>query len=213
MNTLPAIKLNTFAALLKIADKKGIRYYLNGIYIDPAKGHAVATDGHVCLIVALPWKYASIEPFIVPRETIETAIKATSKHGKQVIIIAIDDYKGVKTRKVELSTSAGQFCASEIDGRYPDYLRIVPATISGVQVEQYDPALLMRMQDAFALLSGKGYLDLMHNGTGAAVCTTKDADCVGIIMPRCNGGTDKKTIEAAYVAIGQSAPQIRPVTE
>ena len=207
MNTLPAIKLNTLAALLKIAGKKDARYYLNGVYIDPVKGHAVATDGHIGLIVALPWKDATIEPFIIPRDLIETAVKATSKRGEQLVIVSIDDFKGIRTRTLELSTSAGKFGAPEIDGRFPDYLRIVPQTISGVQSEQYDPASLVRMQEALVLLAGKCWLDLHHNGNGAAVCTTKDADCIGLIMPRRDGGAGRSAVNNAYVAIGQSAPR------
>jgi DNA polymerase-3 subunit beta len=99
-------------ALLLFAAKNDVRYYLNGIYADPA-GYLVATDGHRMLYIKTGEPGLDV---IIPREAAEAAVKMAKK-GQEIPLT---------------KTSIGQVTYTTVDGKYPDWRRAIP-TIDNLQ--------------------------------------------------------------------------------
>ena len=167
MSTL--IKANQLKALILIASKAGVRFYLNGVFFDPA-GYAVATDGHMLLAVRVPaWDGAG---FIVPREACVTVLR-----GLTPSFIAM----GVAISVTGTELSGKPF--TTIDAKYPVWRRVIPATPSGEHAE-YNPDLLAALQSAVSTASdlSKYTLTLCRNGERAAVARTPE-DILALVMP------------------------------
>lgn len=112
------------AALLHTMAKKDVRYYLNGLYLEPSNGtvRAVATDGNMLVVASdaySKWE-GDQAPVIVPRDAIEWAVK-NSKAGN--IIVRLD---GRVTCEVVASNSASMV-ATLVDGKFPDWKMVIPA--------------------------------------------------------------------------------------
>ena len=85
--------------------QQDVRYYLNGLMLEPVGGvlRAVATDGH---------RLAMCE--------FSADIKDTSE--QQVIV----PRKGIGTNHIRITTDNLRFTSKLIDGRFPDYQRVIP---------------------------------------------------------------------------------------
>jgi DNA polymerase-3 subunit beta len=128
------------------------RYYLNGIHL-AKRGRqliAVATDGYRLAEAIAEIDSGAPLGAIVPRKAVEVLDE-----------IAGDVTLHVTDQRIEF-VGAGRRCISKlIDGTYPDYARVVPATSGNIiSVE------------STALLGGIGRLD--------AVAGAKDATAIGI---------------------------------
>ena len=104
------------------------RYYLNGIYLHPAKGsdeapmlRAVATDGHRLAQVELPMpEGASDMPgVIVPRKTVHELHRLLEASAGSVRV-------GVSDTKVRFEIGTVTLTSKLIDGAFPDYARVIP---------------------------------------------------------------------------------------
>lgn len=194
---------NVIRALLTVAAKDDIRYYLNGVAIDAtASGDVVlvATNGHVMLTV--PMSVGDIEDlrpgsFIIPRQALESVKPAKVGRTTLPIVLTIDipapeddpQRPGVTIQKPTQFAVAGATTATGavVDGIYPDWRRVMPATASG-EMAQFNPALVARMGDAAQLLGGKPeYMVIHHNGAGGALVSGFAGGALGILMPlRCD---------------------------
>lgn len=194
---------NTIRALLTVAAKDDIRYYLNGVAIDAtASGDVVlvATNGHVLL--AVPMSVNDIEDlrpgsFIIPRQALES-VKPV-KAGRTVLPITLEitvpnpepdpQRPGVTIQKPTQFAVTGATTATGtvVDGIYPDWRRVMPASASG-ETAQFNPALVARMGDAAQLLGGKPeYMVIHHNGAGGALVSGLANGALGVVMPlRCD---------------------------
>lgn len=118
------INVTTLKALLLFAAKKDIRYYINGVYFEQsATGTlAVATNGH-CLAVARLDR-ESVEPgsFTVPREHLDNVVKG-AKGG--VDIVQVD------ATQCTLNSSNGRITVPLLDGKFPDWRRVVTPQQTG----------------------------------------------------------------------------------
>lgn len=178
------MKLNLLVADLKaalnIAPKSDTRYYLNGVLIDLVNRRellVVATDGH--MLLALKREIAesdSVQPgtqLIIPRETLELALKAVSKSKDVYLVLeSLGD-------KYTLGSQVFQ----PVDGRFPEYVRVIPQAVSG-QAAIYNPELLTRLEKSFAALgTGAKEYALYQNGGDAAVVLTPDENVIAVVMP------------------------------
>ncbi|MCF1427561.1 MAG: DNA polymerase III subunit beta [Shewanella sp.] len=99
-----------------------VRYYLNGLLIETEGSvlRAVATDGHRLALshrvleVSLPEKQV-----IVPRKGV-TELSRLLESEDQDIHIAIGD------NAIRASTASAVFTSKLVDGRFPDYRRVLP---------------------------------------------------------------------------------------
>jgi DNA polymerase-3 subunit beta len=200
-------------ALLICAAKHDVRYYLNGVCVDArANGYVVlvATDGH--RLLAYPVAVDNIEAlapgeYIIPREALE-AVKP-AKAGRIVLPIHIDivtapdtpdpervgvTIKGKTTITVTGATSA---VTAPIDGQYPNWRRIVPASTSG-EIAQFNADYVSGFGDVCKLLGGSYGPYINHNG-GACAVVTNLPGALGLIMPlRMDGDELKYTGKPAF---------------
>jgi DNA polymerase-3 subunit beta len=174
-------------ALLTAAPKKDIRYYLNGICVDASKETVVlvATDGHMML--CFPVSADAIEDhingqFIIDRVDID-AIKPM-KAGKHTLPLIIEvDEKGYTI------SGATKAVNTLVDGKFPDWRRVVPQTISG-ELAQFNLELLSRINDIRKVLGQDEYATTIHhNGRSCAQVTGLKHDALLMLMPMRNDAT------------------------
>ncbi|WP_029074387.1 DNA polymerase III subunit beta [Kaistia adipata] len=111
-----------------------VRFWLNGVYLHTrekedgkAQLAAAATDGHRLswAHTDLPDAAAGMRAVIIPRKTVSTILpllaKRADKDATEPVACAVSETK--------LSVALGHWrmLSKLIDGRYPDYLRVIPA--------------------------------------------------------------------------------------
>lgn len=173
-------------SLLICAAKQDLRYYLKGVLVDARASDVtlVTTDGH--RLLAYPVATDAIEAlapgqYIIPREALE-AVKPC-KAGRHVlpITIEIDTAKGLEN-KITGATSA---VTPLIDGKFPDWRRVMPAKATG-ELAQYSGHYMADFHTIAGLLSdSKSPMApiVHHNGTGFTLVTRLGAGALGVIMP------------------------------
>lgn len=189
----------TLKALLIIAAKDDIRYYLKSVCVDVTdKGTAlVACDGHRLLAVpvtsddvtdAMPGEY------IIPRESI-AAIKPC-KAGRHTLPLELTITKpeprpdparpGVTIQEPTQFTITGITTATGtvMDAKYPYWRRVLPQSASGAP-GQFNAEYLGSFGDVARLLTGNKDNNpiIHHNGTSGALVTIPGHAAIGVIMP------------------------------
>jgi DNA polymerase-3 subunit beta len=180
------IKQTTLDAMLLIAAKKDIRYYLNGVYIEfnAQITRAVGCDGHKLGI------YQNAAPdnrgngsIIVPREVIENLPKKCD-----VLTFTQNDTGAGWT----INTGATTVSFTPCDAKYPDFRRVVSsiqtAGTSGAAAG-FNLDYLNQFEKCGNLLAGSklrmgNRLRLHHNGDAAALVLLNCVDgFAGVVMP------------------------------
>jgi DNA polymerase-3 subunit beta len=175
---------DTLKALLLVAAKGDIRYYLNGVCIDVRASDVtlVATNGHVML--AVPVEEADIEErtigqFIIDRAMLDVIKPMKSGRNSLPITLTIGEEGACSVQGA--TTASGKL----VDGRYPDWRRVMPAMCSG-EAGQYDPAYYGLWGDVRALLTGssKAHPVIHQNGlVSAARVSQLGRGAIGVMMP------------------------------
>ncbi|MCA3503149.1 MAG: hypothetical protein IOD05_07865, partial [Rhodobacter sp.] len=152
-----SIPVDTIKALLLAAARNDVRYYLNGICMDVApNGSAVAvsTDGHILLALPVERAEDDGEPratvagqYVIPRDVLE-GLKAPLKGGAATVTIDV----GAKTVTVAVAGKASS--AALVDGKFPDWRRVVPRKVSGL-VSQFNAEYVATFGKIHKLLGGK----------------------------------------------------------
>lgn len=208
------ISINALKGLDLLAGKSDIRYYLNGVNVEFSESctRLVATNGHILGIENLTQNLVNTGAgsLIIPSDIIK-ALKPVSKNADIVQIKQIDaghweiDNYGVKT------TFAG------IEGKFPDYARVVSGAKTSGQAAQYNPDYLATFLKAAKLLTGKKSfieIEVMQNGHSAALINIVGlASFIGVIMPTKGktgeeqaGGIANPELYAPLVAAAQPEP-------
>lgn len=175
MLTIPA---TTIKALLRCASKKDVRYYLQGVYFTVnAAGRplAVATDGKLLLAIELEAPELPFPAAIVPREALEAAVKMAGKAGEVTI------------GGTEILAGAGRVPYSPIDGRYPDFSRVLPSAESeDLGVPPLDAIYLAVIAECAQLLQGKKQAPVEMDGRGSSsgvLVRFINANAIAVVMP------------------------------
>lgn len=115
MNTVPSALI---AGMLPCAGKSDVRFYLNGVFVEPRNGKAIAvsTNGHVMCVAhtVLNWDLGAI---IIPRDVCEQLAKMKG----EIVFSAVGDGKRFKASN---GPSTIEFAA--IDGNFPKWRDVVP---------------------------------------------------------------------------------------
>ena len=93
-------------ALSLFMAKSDVRYYMNGIYLDP-EGYAVATNGHQMLVVSVP----NTLDCLIPADSVKTALY---RNYSEEIAITEDTMRGIPY--------------TPVDGKYVDWRAITKKT-------------------------------------------------------------------------------------
>lgn len=130
-----------------------VRYYLNGVYLifSANEIRAVATDGHRLASIALPIKAPHLsEPLavIVPRKAI-LEMQRLFQEGEEEIGLVIGKNH---LRAVMMHSS---FITKLIEGKFPDYRRVMPQGSAGHQVLVAREPLRQALLRVSALFSDK----------------------------------------------------------
>lgn len=141
------VPMAALSAVAPFMAKNDVRYYLNGMLVQAARGatadatetgtRLVATDGHMALAVrhtdADGWTGPDT---IVPRALVEWALK--QKGAKLVTVTREGD-------DVTIEAGGLRMTAPRIDGRFPDWQAAMPAVAGEYAATGFDADLLARI--------------------------------------------------------------------
>ncbi len=131
--------------------QQDVRYYLNGMLleIDGSLLRGVATDGHRLALceTALSAKAAASQQVIVPRKGVLELQRVLTAEGEVDVAIG--------TNHVRAQIGDIRFTSKLIDGRFPDYSRVIPATPAALI--RADRDILRQALQRTAILSNEKY--------------------------------------------------------
>lgn len=186
-------------ALLLVAPKNDVRYYLKGVLVDVRAQDVTLVSTNGAVLLSVPY-LDDVEgdrmtgQWVIPREAIE-AVKPC-KVGRTTLPITVEIIPGAETPDPERPgvtikaldtitiTGATTTTTKPVDGRYPDWRRVMPGSAL-LEVAQFDPALVATFGDVHALLGGSEKFKpvIHHNGRGGALVSGLGRDALGVIMP------------------------------
>ena len=176
---------NTLAAMKLFAATKDVRYYLNGLLLEIGRHESrlVGTNGHMMAALRIECDQPPIrEPVrvILPNDGL-THVK---KKGTVTVSVGSPALQDSSACAIAVECGGVSWSGLSIDGRYPDWRRIVPASASG-DTAQFDPHYMTLFQDAAALLArGKTPMaTFAHNGNSPAIVDVGDENFIGVLMP------------------------------
>ncbi len=217
------IEASTVKALLLIAAKEDIRYYLNGVCLDTMRTvpALVATDGRRMLVVRMT--HVDGEPadiadkasgavivdgvygpgqYIIPRELLASV--APRKDGRTVLPLTVT-ISGEAVCVEGATTATGKL----INGRYPDWRRVLPNPDGSDRMPaQFDTDYVADFGKVAKLLTGAKDAQprFRHCGpNNPALVTFTDGapDAVGVLMPM---RLDVEHVIPAWVSGNPPAP-------
>jgi len=166
-----------FRGLLKLAEfamaQQDIRYYLNGmlLVVDNGSLQTVATDGHRLSYASLtvPGSYTRQE-VILPRKTVLELGKLLEDSDSELTIDLL-------TNQVRFRFSNIELVSKVVDGKFPDYNRVIP-TGHSKQIELSRIELLQALQRAAILSNEKfrGVRVVLGNDQLKIICTNSEQE-------------------------------------
>jgi hypothetical protein len=173
------ILTSTIKASIQCAGVKDVRHILNGAMfkLSGKTLHVVSTDGR--MLSKFAHEYPEIGgtggdfEIIIPLDTLKTAAKSAGK--LPALELACVD---------ATHWTLGALAFTPIDGRYPDYERVIVLDRIIGAPGQFDADLLIRARAALRTFDNapKAEYFLQHKGTYAAIMRN-DGDAVVVIMP------------------------------
>ena len=161
----------------------GYRPTLVGVLVDCINTEDIviaSTDGSILLAHSFKANEDDIMPpepvqLIIPRATVELAIKA-----KRAYVVLEED-----TREGSTKFFLGDFLFEPLEGKFPDYNRVIPSTVN-LENAHYDIEVLKRAHSAVAKACGvkPTATVLFQNGDNASgVVQGVDPLTICVIMP------------------------------
>lgn len=179
-----SIKQSQLKAMLNLAAKQDIRFYLCGVFVEfnQQTTRLVATCGHKLGVL----NHSSDDnqgagSLIIPREVIENLPK-TGKFDPELIISKFD---GNATGWTIVIPGGTQIVFQQIDGNFPDYRRVCNFKTSGEAASFNYEYMVQFLKVQHALGGSKTCtVNLYQNGTSGALVTLAGVDnFAGVIMP------------------------------
>lgn len=200
-----SIQRKSIRAMLHLAAKKDIRYYLQGVNVvrDNRGTYLEATDGHVLGRLLIDGIKSDTKSNVVLPTDALTKLKGTKKQGEEWLHF---DVNGLSVECID-SQSTTRFSAH--DARFPDADRVIPLVFKDEDVKPatFNPDLLVRFVDVGEDLYGKRKIPhVLQRGTQSAIVSFPkfDDSFIGVIMPMREDGT-------ARVPQWCYTPSVKPV--
>jgi DNA polymerase-3 subunit beta len=177
------IKQSALKALVLLAAKKDVRYYLVGVNVEfsPSITRIVATDGHKLGLYQSGAQNVGHGALMIPTDTIN-ALPKSGSYDPELTFIKCE---GPGAWEIVGLPNNGRIVFQEIDGRFPDYQRVCNFKTDG-QPGAYNPEYLMQFLKVQHLLGGskKCTINVFQNGKSGALVTLAGVDnFYGVIMP------------------------------
>jgi DNA polymerase-3 subunit beta len=208
---LETVKLSVadLTALLLVAAKEDARFYLNGIFMHQVGDQLrmVASDGHRMLVIsrdhkeAIAWGQTGV---IVPRDRLDGIAKFAAKGEPAMVDMTIGDDR--PHILIESTSQGASFKLQAIEGKFPDYTRIIESSTSEALSPDRDPLDGSAMNPAYLKSAGviaKAFeadsITSFAGKDGATVMTFGgQAGVILYIMPQkgeADGGLADKTLQ------------------
>jgi DNA polymerase-3 subunit beta len=191
--THATLNARALSALNLAVSTEETRYYLNGVLVEIEAGSVTycATDGHILAAFreASEVENTLIGHFIIPRATC-AALKLGKSPDKALNAAIMTPIGG---RKYELETQRASLLFEPIDGSFPEWRGVIPATTDG-KIAQFNPEKLVQVQKVARILFGatKGQPctpRIFHNGDGPIMCGWAGVpDLLAAVMPLASKG-------------------------
>jgi DNA polymerase-3 subunit beta len=188
MTTIINVKQSTLDAMLLIAGKKDIRYYLNGVYLEwnSTLTRAVGCDGHKLAVMnETRDDNQGAGSIIIPRDVIERLPKRSNTN--YVVSITCT---GVEDNKRWAIVAAGVSVSfTPCDAKYPDWRRVSQGIKTSGEAAGFNLDYLVAFEKAGAILGGGkcrvgNRTRIHHNGRDGAIITLDGIDgFAGVVMP------------------------------
>ncbi len=135
--------------------QQDVRYYLNGLLLEQVKGglRAVATDGHRLALceTELDWEgKGEFDGVIVPRKSVLELSRMVGDGTGEVQV-------GIGVQGIRVLGEQMQLTSKLIDGRFPEYGRVVPAPEECTRRLVVDREVLRQCLSRAAILSNEKY--------------------------------------------------------
>lgn len=187
------ITINTdiFVAASLFRGIDDIRYYLNGLLLETGANGArlVGCDGHQLAVARIEGEYPE-SAIILPGSLVAT-VKSKTK-GPQIVVLDFKEghqhfkkqgkAEGIFVpRDITLTLGEMKTSDKELDGKFPDYRRVVPSEVDGTNA-QFDPRLVNRIDKACSILGYKFFVGIAHNGKSSGLSVIDEGFLV-VTMP------------------------------
>lgn len=165
-------------AVRVFAAKESIHYYMNGVLVQATakQTRIIGTDGKIFGMFDRDQQNegAALDEFIIPIDVID----ALKPDAKLPVRVTIDNDQ---FRIQQYDDRA--FTFKPIDGRFPDYTRIIPTEVSGVAA-QFQGKYLAAIDKAQKLFGKDRTAYIWHNGNETALFGLMGADrFIGVLTP------------------------------
>ena len=172
--SLPQKLLKATLRLVEFAmAQQDIRFYLNGMLFVLEKDQlaCVATDGHRLSYAVMPVEgNFSKQEIIVPRKTVIELSKLMSDSDEPITI-------DILANQVRFSFGSIELTSKVIDGKFPDYNRVIP--ISHSKLITVDRLLLLSTLQRAAILSNERFRGVrvsLSTGALKIACTNNEQE-------------------------------------
>jgi DNA polymerase III sliding clamp (beta) subunit (PCNA family) len=173
-----SIKLSTLKGLVILSAKKDIRYYLQSIQLEfnSKFTRCIATNGHVLGINQENQENEGAGSVLVPREIIDN-IKVSKKDLDHIAL-----FTQISEAKWSIKYMGNEVIFSPLDGKFPDYSRVVNQIKTSGEPAFYNFEYLIDFSKVVNTI-GATLLNLHYNGNSGGLITCSSPDFTGIIMP------------------------------
>ena len=154
-----------------------VRYYLNGVYMIFSSNdlRLVATDGHRLATMNLPIRSHLTQPvsLILPRKAVQELQRLLAEEEEEIGMV-------IGKNHLRVVTTQTSFITKLVEGRFPDYRRVLPSAEEGNVLEVSREQLKQALQRASALFSDRfrGIHFQLSSGLLRLVATTPENDQV-----------------------------------
>ncbi len=200
-----SIQRKDIRAMLHLAAKKDIRYYLQGVNVvrDNRGTYIEATDGHIMGRLLIDGIRSDTKQNVVlPTEAL-SKLKGTKKQGDEWLSFSVEGFA------VECIDSQSTTRFSAHDARFPDTDRVIPMVFKDEDVKPatFNPDLLVRFVDVSEELYGKRQIPMvLQRGNQSSIVSFPQMDdaFIGVIMPT-------REFSPARVPAWCYIPSVKPV--
>ena len=177
------INRNALKAVSRFAATKDIRYYLVGVLVEsnPLETRLCATDGHTLAVHRAAAKGDNEGSWtgILPLDAVNTLLKLKSplRHLKdEPIALTVSD-----NGEIRADWNGQSIITRAIDGRFPDYRRVIPISLDG-QPAWINPDYLARIVDAAKDIGIGAGFQFGFNGNSSSLAYIGQ-DMLAVVMP------------------------------